>query len=192
VKLGGLAFVFLLLISLTVPGCAQPTPIEEAAPPATGGTSLTLTSTAFANGENIPVEYTCKGTNKSPALNWSGSPAGTASFVLIMDDPDATVGTFNHWLVFNLPADSAGLPEGITKDTLLASGALQGKNSAQRTSYVGPCPPKGGPHHYTFTLYALDITLPLEAGATKGQVLQAMEGHVLGQAQLVGLYQNPG
>jgi hypothetical protein len=185
-----LIFVCLLLVSLAIVGCAQQTPPEEATPSGTGDKLFTLTSTAFADGANIPEVYTCKGGNKSPALSWAGLPAGTASLALIMDDPDATVGTFNHWIVFNLPKDSAGLPEGITKDTVLAGGALQGNSGARRIGYVGPCPPKGGPHHYTFTLYALDITLSLEAGATKAQVLQAVEGHILGQAQLVGLYQN--
>jgi len=205
-KLGGLAFVFLLLISLTVPGCAQPTPIEEVAPPETGNSpapqgtaspeagniSFTLTSTAFADGENIPVKYTCKGENRSPELSWTGIPDGTVSLALTLDDPDATVGTFTHWVVFNLPKDSTGLPEGVTKDTVLVGGALQGNNGARRLGYIGPCPPIGDPHHYTFTLYALDTTLALQAGATKDQVLQAMQGHVLGQARLIGLYQNKG
>ncbi|HEX7363584.1 MAG TPA: YbhB/YbcL family Raf kinase inhibitor-like protein [Dehalococcoidia bacterium] len=186
----GLIFVCLLLVLLTLAGCAQQTPPEETTPAGTGETTLALTSSAFTDGANIPEVYTCKGENKSPELSWAGLPAGTASLALIMDDPDATVGTFTHWVVFNLPKDSAGLPEGIIKDTVLAGGTLQGNSGARRIGYVGPCPPKGGPHHYTFTLYALDITLSLEAGATKDQVLQAAEGHILGQAQLVGLYQN--
>jgi Raf kinase inhibitor-like YbhB/YbcL family protein len=185
----GILFVGLLLILPAVIGCDQPVPPEEAAPPAGKEITLAITSPAFADGAEIPVKYTCNGQNISPALNWSGIPAGTASFALIMDDPDASVGVFNHWVVFNLPSDSQGLAEGITKDTELAGGGLQGKNAAQRVSYVGPCPPIGHPHHYTFTLYALDITLDLSAGATKKQVLEAMEGHILGQAQIVGLYQ---
>jgi Raf kinase inhibitor-like YbhB/YbcL family protein len=185
----GILFVGLLLVLPAVIGCAQPVPPEEAAPPADEEIILTITSPAFIDGAEIPVKYTCNGQNISPALNWSGIPAGTASFALIMDDPDASVGVFNHWVVFNLPSDYQGLAEGITKDTELAGGGLQGKNAAQRVSYVGPCPPIGHPHHYTFTLYALDITLDLSAGATKKQVLEAIEGHILGQAQLVGLYQ---
>jgi Raf kinase inhibitor-like YbhB/YbcL family protein len=189
-KMSGFIFAGLLMVSLTITGCAQQTPPEVTAPVVTDEAPLTITSTAFADGANIPVKHTCQGENLSPALNWSGSPAGTASFVLIMDDPDATVGTFNHWIVFNLPKDSNGLPEGVTKDTVLEGGALQGTNGARRMAFVGPCPPKGDAHHYTFTLYALDAPLSLEAGATKDKVLQAMEGHILGQAQLVGLYQN--
>ncbi len=186
----GLIFVCLLLASLTIAGCAQQTPPEETTPTEAGDTTLTLNSTAFADGANIPEVYTCKGENKSPELSWAGLPTGTASLALIMDDPDATVGTFTHWVVFNLPKDSTGLPEGVTKDTVLDGGALQGNNGARRIGYAGPCPPRGDPHHYTFTLYALDITLSLEAGATKVQVLQAAEGHILEQTQLVGLYQN--
>jgi Raf kinase inhibitor-like YbhB/YbcL family protein len=185
----GILFVGLLLILSAVIGCAQQMPPEEAAPPAGEEIPLAITSTAFADGANIPVKYTCSGGNLSPPLAWGKGPMGTASFALIMDDPDATVGVFNHWVVFNLPSNSQGLVEGITKDTELAGGGLQGKNAAQRVSYVGPCPPIGPPHHYTFTLYALDITLDLSAGATKKQVLEAMEGHILGEAQLVGLYQ---
>jgi Raf kinase inhibitor-like YbhB/YbcL family protein len=187
----GLLFTGLVLISAAFTGCTQPSsPPEVTAPPAGNEVPFTITSSTFANGASIPVKYTCNGQNISPELNWSGSPAGTASFALIMYDPDAA---FTHWVIFNLPPGAQGLPEAVPKDDRLANGTLQGKIGSggvgYPTGYMGPCPPKGSPHHYRFTLYALDKYLDLSAGATKDQVLQAMEGHILGQALLVGLYQ---
>jgi Raf kinase inhibitor-like YbhB/YbcL family protein len=152
-------------------------------------TALMLTSPAFAGGGEIPVKYSCDGQSISPPLDWGDGPPGTASFALILEDPDAPVKNFTHWVIFNLPLDLPGLPEAVPKDGTLASGALQGKNGGGGIGYMGPCPPKGAPHHYRFTLYALDKSLDLAAGATKDQALQAMEGHILGQSQLVGIYQ---
>jgi Raf kinase inhibitor-like YbhB/YbcL family protein len=151
--------------------------------------SFSITSPAFADGAEIPVKYSCDGENVSPPLDWSEVPTGTASFALILDDPDAPVGVFTHWVIFNLPPDTRGLPEALPKDGTLASGALQGKNGGGNIRYIGPCPPRGTPHHYRFTLYALDKSLDLATGASKDQVLQAMQGHILAQSQLVGLYQ---
>jgi len=152
--------------------------------------AFTITSTAFSDGGAIPIQYSCNGQNMSPELSWSGSPTGTASFALIMDDPDAV---YTHWIIFNLPPNTHSLPEAVPKDEKLASGALQGKIGSggigYPTGYFGPCPPKGSPHHYRFTLYALDTSLDLTGGASKDEVLQAMEGHVLGQTQLIGIYQ---
>jgi len=181
--------VFLLVtLSILIIGCGRGEPSEEAAP--TESISLTITSPVFADGGNIPVEYTCHGQNISPALNWSGSPAGTASFALIMDDPDAA---YTHWVAYNLPSDLNGLPEALPKDEELASGGLQGKIGSggigYPTGYFGPCPPKDSLHHYRFTLYALDTSLDLAAGASKDEVMQAMAGHILAQGQLVGVYQ---
>jgi Raf kinase inhibitor-like YbhB/YbcL family protein len=190
----GILFIGLLFILVAVAGCARTgletmTPPEQTAPPLTGDMSFTLTSTAFADGAEIPVKYSCNGQNISPALDWSGSPAGTASFALIMDDLDAV---YTHWVIFNLPPDIQGLPEAVPKDEELADGALQGKTGSggvgYPTGYFGPCPPKGPPHHYRFTLYALDTLLDLTAGASKAELLQAIQGHILGQAQLIGIY----
>jgi Raf kinase inhibitor-like YbhB/YbcL family protein len=150
---------------------------------------LSISSPAFVEGQNIPVKYTCASQNVSPPLRWKDVPAETASFALIMDDPDTAVGTFTHWVMFNVPADVGDLPEGVPADTEAYGGATQGKNGGGRLGYFGPCPPPGAPHHYRFFLYALDIRLNLAAGASKEQVLKAMEGHILGQGQLVGLYQ---
>lgn len=148
---------------------------------------LQITSPAFADGTAIPARYTCTGDDLSPALAWSGAPPGTVSFALIMDDPDAPGQTWVHWVVYNLPAEAVGLPEGITANTALPGGALQGRNSWRRNDYGGPCPPSGT-HRYYFKLYALDTTLPLGPGATKAEVLAALEGHVLVEAQLMGTY----
>lgn len=188
-KFGLFSASLLILISLAAFCCAQPAPPEEKALPDGDKVLFTISSSAFVAGENIPATYTCDGQNISPPLAWGDDPPGTASFALILEDPDAPVKNFTHWVIFNLPPDTPGLPEAVTKDTRLASGALQGKNGAGTIGYFGPCPPRGSPHHYRFTIYALDKSLDLTAGATKGQVLEAIEGHILAQSQFVGLYQ---
>jgi Raf kinase inhibitor-like YbhB/YbcL family protein len=143
--------------------------------------TFSITSTAFATGAAIPPRYTCDGDDAIPPLAWSGAPASTRTFALIMDDPDAPGGTYVHWVLFNLPATAAALPESE------ASG-VQGKTNSGRTEYGGPCPPPGKPHRYYFKLYALDGPLSLRSGATKADVERAMEGHVLASAQLMGTY----
>jgi Raf kinase inhibitor-like YbhB/YbcL family protein len=184
-----LAVSLLALILLAIAGCARPVVQEEPIISQDGDAALMLTSPAFTGGGEIPVKYSCNGQSISPPLDWGEGPAGTASFALILEDPDAQVKNFTHWVIFNLPPDTQSLPEAIPTDATLASGALQGKNGGGSTRYIGPCPPKGSPHHYRFTLYALDKSLDLVAGASKDQVLQAMQGHILAQSQLVGLYQ---
>ncbi len=152
--------------------------------------TLTITSPAFATNTSIPVKYTCQGDDTSPALNWSALPGGTKSLALIVDDPDAPGGVWVHWVVYNLPAVSRGLPEGASRGTTTASslpaGAVQGSNSFKRVNYGGPCPPSGE-HHYRFNLYALDTMISGDA-LDKETLLKAMGGHVLGQGELVGLY----
>ncbi len=142
-----------------------------------------LTSGAFAPGQPIPAKYSCDGQDSSPPLQWTDPPAGTRSFTLIMDDPDAPAGVWDHWLLFNLPADTRSLAEQATPP----AGSRGGRNSWGRTGYGGPCPPRGT-HRYFFKLYALDTSLELAAGATKKELLQAMEGHLLAQAELMGTY----
>ncbi|HET6594020.1 MAG TPA: YbhB/YbcL family Raf kinase inhibitor-like protein [Anaerolineales bacterium] len=143
---------------------------------------LELTSDAFAHGQSIPAKYTCAGRNISPALVWNEPPSGTRSFALIMDDPDAPLGTWIHWVLFNIPAEARSLRENT--DT----GAMSvGKNSWGDLGYGGPCPP-GGTHRYYFKLYALDSTLNLRPGATKEQMLQEMKGHILAQGELMGTF----
>jgi Raf kinase inhibitor-like YbhB/YbcL family protein len=151
------------------------------------GVSLSLESSAFADGEAIPLRYTCDGEDLSPPLAWGEPPAGTLSLALIADDPDAPVGTWVHWVLFNLPADTRSLPEGLLPEAAVAGG-LQGINGWKELGYGGPCPPKGSTHRYFFKLYALDTALDLEAGASKADVEKAMDGHILGQGQLVGRY----
>lgn len=148
---------------------------------------LTITSSAFGDGDMIPRRYTCDGDDRSPPLTWSDVPDGAQSLALICDDPDAPMGTFVHWVLFNLPADVRHLPEGVAAQASIESGALQGKNDFGNVGYGGPCPP-GGTHRYLFKLYALDQTLDLQRGAKKSDLLKAMDGHVVAEAQLVGKY----
>ena len=148
---------------------------------------MNLTSPAFTQGQPIPIKFSCKGADVSPALVWSEPPAGTKSFALIMDDPDAPMGTWVHWVLFNIPAAARGLPEGVPTSATLADGSMQGVTSARSAGYHGPCPPSGT-HRYFFKVYALDVVLALKEGATKAEVLRAMEGHVLAQGQLMGKY----
>ncbi|WP_244532974.1 YbhB/YbcL family Raf kinase inhibitor-like protein [Geitlerinema sp. PCC 9228] len=150
--------------------------------------TMELTSRAFSANQQIPSKYTCDGDDISPPLSWSEPPAGTQSFALICDDPDAPVGTFVHWVWFNIPADTRQLPESIANEANPSVGGIQGKNNFGKLGYGGPCPP-GGNHRYFFKLYALDTQLSLEAGANKSQVVEAMEGHILANAELVGRYQ---
>jgi len=146
-----------------------------------------LTSAAFKQGEAIPRQYSCDGQDISPPLAWGDPPQGTQSFALIMDDPDAPAGVWVHWVLYNLPAGSRGLPEALPTDAQLADGSRQGKNSGGRLGYGGPCPPRGT-HRYFFKLYALDKVLDLAPGATKEQLLKAIEGHILAQTELMGKY----
>ena len=149
--------------------------------------AFVLKTTAFPESGLIPKKYTCDGTDVSPALSWNTPPEGTQSFALIADDPDAPVGTWTHWVIWNIPAKTMALPESMAK-TEEAFGALQGKNDFKRIGYGGPCPPPGKPHRYFFKLYALDTRLELKAGASKAELERAMKGHILAQAELVGKY----
>jgi Raf kinase inhibitor-like YbhB/YbcL family protein len=150
--------------------------------------SFVLKSSAFAEGTGIPKRFSCDGADVSPALSWSDAPAGTQSLALIADDPDAPVGTWTHWIIWNIPAKAAALPEGIPKTGESGDGARQGTNDFKRVGYGGPCPPPGKPHRYFFKLYALDATLDVKAAASRGELERAMKGHVLSEAQLMGTY----
>jgi Raf kinase inhibitor-like YbhB/YbcL family protein len=150
--------------------------------------AIELTSTAFTEGATIPKQHTGDGADTSPPLRWSDPPGGTRSLALVCDDPDAPRGTWVHWVLFNLPGDLRELQEGVPAQEALPNGARQGKNDFGAVGYGGPAPPRGKPHRYFFKLYALDAPLDLPAGATRGQVLAAMKGHVLAEGQLMGRY----
>ncbi len=156
--------------------------------------SMKLTSTAFAHEASMPSRFTCDGTNISPPLAWSGAPAGTKSFALVVTDPDAPDPkapkmTWVHWVVYNLPADAAGLREAIPSKELPA-GTLDGTSDFGETGYGGPCPPVGR-HRYIHTLYALDAVLADLGKPTRAKLLGAMQSHVLATAELIGTYQRP-
>jgi len=150
--------------------------------------ALAITTKAFSEGGAIPKMYTCDDADTSPDLSWSGAPAGVQALALIADDPDAPAGTWTHWLVWNIPAQSNGLAKGVPKNETLGDGARQGRNDFRRVGYGGPCPPAGKPHRYFFRLYALDRKLDLKAGASRKELEQAIEGHVLAQGELMGKY----
>lgn len=179
--------VLTLLWGLTGPAaCAadgstsKPQNGEEEVPMA-----LHVTSTAFEPGQSIPQKYTGEGPDVSPQLSWSGAPDGTAAFAVICDDPDAPTATpWVHWVLYHIPADRTSLAEGDR------AGATEGKTDFGHARYGGPMPPKGhGVHHYHFKVYALDRDVDLGPGATKDELLAAMEGHVLAQGELLGTYE---
>ena len=184
---------------LTVSGCWRGDSLPAEDP---GRMTIALHSPTFRDGELIPKTYTCDGADRSPPLEWSGVPGVSRSLALICDDPDAPMGTFSHWVLFNLPPQVQALAEGVsTVETITVPGnkgsgssgaadALQaqpGRNDFGKIGYGGPCPPSGT-HHYVFRLYALDQLLETAAGATKAQVVTAMKGHVLAEGQLMGRY----
>ncbi len=150
--------------------------------------SFTVRTTAFSEGALIPKKYTCDGVDISPELTWSAIPDGTQSFALIADDPDAPVGTWTHWIAWNIPATATRLPEGVPKQESLSDGTRQGKNDFKRIGYGGPCPPPGKPHRYFFRLYALRINLNLNGGASRGELEKAIKGQVISTAELMGKY----
>ena len=149
---------------------------------------IQLTSSAFVEGAAIPVRNTCDGQDVSPPLKWSKVPQGTRSLALICDDPDAPVGTWVHWVLYNVPSAVGELPEGLEAKEILPNGARQGMNDFGRIGYGGPCPPGGSSHRYFFKIYALDNELVLKAKAVKKDVLKDMEGHILAEGQLMGTY----
>ncbi len=183
----------LLIILIVVLTACGGKPAAPSSPSGEAPAALTITSPAFEPGGTIPAKYTCNGDDGSPVLEWSAPPKGTQSLALIMDDPDAPIGTWVHWVVYNLPPDATGLAEGASQAKAsafnLPVGAIQGKSSFGRGDYGGPCPPSGT-HRYFFKLYAIDkpITSP---GLDKAALLEAMQGHVLATGELFGTYTKP-
>jgi len=150
--------------------------------------ALNLKSEAFDNKGYIPQKYTCTGKDVSPPLQWDGVPSGVKSFALICDDPDAPIGVWVHWVIFNISANITNLEEGVLPKNLASKGIISGINDFGKIGYGGPCPPSGLAHRYFFKLYALDSFLPLKEGIVKQQVLSAMDGHIIAQAELIGLF----
>jgi len=148
---------------------------------------LKIRSSAFNDGERIPKKHTCDGEDVSPPLTWEDVPEGTVTLAIISDDPDAPSKTWTHWLIFNIPPELNGLPEGVEKVGELENGIKQGFNDFGRIGYGGPCPPFGV-HRYYFKLYALDTSLNLEPGTSKEELLRAMDGHIIEKAEMIGLY----
>jgi len=148
-----------------------------------------LSSPAFKPGAPIPTDFSCDAGDHSPALAWTGAPAGTKSYALIVEDPDAPMGTFVHWVVFNLPAAASGMAADAPKTPQLADGARQGNNGMGAVGYKGPCPPPGKTHHYHFELFALDSTLDMPSAADATSLRAAMQNHVKANAELVGTFE---
>jgi len=146
-----------------------------------------LQSDVFEAGGPIPSKFTCDGQDVSPPLSWDGVPEGAQSLALVMEDPDAPAGIWVHWVLYNIPVVSRGLTEGVPADEELPDGSRSGINSWRRSGYGGPCPP-GGTHRYFFRLYAIDAQLDLAPGATKEGLLTAIQGHVVGQTEIMGTY----
>lgn len=180
----------LAVLALLLSSCRSQEPVQSEVKQqdqtASAG-SLKLASPAFSDGAAIPKQFTCEGANASPELQWNGAPAGTESLALIVEDPDAPSGTFTHWTIFDIPTNLSGLKAGVPNDPQTAMGA-QGRNDFGKIGYGGPCPPAGKPHRYVFTLFALSQKLGLKPAAGKEQITAAMQGKVLGQAKLTGMF----
>ncbi len=175
--------VFLISAGISLADGAIHAPVAFASPEA-----LKIASSAFPPGGAIPKKHTCDGADVSPPLNWTNAPARTESFALIMDDPDAPMGTWVHWVVYDLPGNTHELPEDVPKREEISGGARQGRNDFPKIGYGGPCPPPGPAHRYFFKLYALDTRLNLKPGANKADVENAMKGHILSEGHLIGRY----
>jgi Raf kinase inhibitor-like YbhB/YbcL family protein len=153
--------------------------------------SLSISSSSFANGGTMDARLTCDGANLSPQMHLPTPPAGTRSFAIVVDDPDAPT-AFTHWLAYGIPVGTRELPEGASTPSRRLAHAIEGVNSFGHAGYGGPCPPEGKAHHYVFRVYALDVNLTLPAGASPEQVNAAIHGHVLAEGQLTGLYARGG
>lgn len=180
------ALLIPILLAITS-SCSNSTSHSEQRPdPSALG--FRIGSRVFNEGTIIPKRFTCEGEDISPPLSWTKSPGGTRSLALIVEDPDAPAGIWTHWVVYNLPARTTAIPESVPKENQLPDGGLQGRNSFGHIGYGGPCPPPGRAHRYFFRLYALNSMLSLRAGASRQEVLDAIKGHVLSEAQLMGRF----
>jgi len=184
-----LLLLALLLLAPFLAGCRSTNPpaAQSAVASAATSASITLSSDNLANG-TVPSEFTCDGADRSPALKWTAPPADTKSFVLTITDPDAPGGTFTHWILYDLPANTSALPAGVATQDQLSDGSHQGRNDFGKIGYSGPCPPRGSTHRYFFDLFALNSTLALPARATRAQIEDAMNTHVLARGKLMARY----
>ena len=183
----GAAAVVVAWCLMVLPGVLAATDEVE---PGQGGPAMEfkITSTAFETGAPIPMKHTGEGVDVSPPLKWTEPPEGTKSFALIADDPDAPMGTWVHWVAYNIPPAARQLPEGVPTVDKLKDGTLQGMNDFGKVGYNGPMPPPGKPHRYFFKLYAVDAAMTLPARASKKDVEKAMKEHILAEVRLMGTY----
>ena len=179
-------YTILILLFFLTASLACTTPVKEPREK-NDKFPLSLSSPAFEDGGEIPIKYSCLGENTSPMLSWSEGPVETSYYVLIMDTTDDLGGIFTHWVLYNIPKDVMVLHEGISKNGILETGAIQGRNNLGKLGYFGPCPTEGETHLYYFTLYAVVEYLPLPS-ASREQVLNAIQGHILAQGQLKGTF----
>lgn len=185
--------VFVSILGLTL-ACGAKKSDKENAGKAGKMKTLRINSPAFADGDTMPVKYTCDGDDVSPKLEWSGIPDSAKSLALICDDPDAPMGTWVHWVIFNIPPEAAGFDEnytpskGVSKASAPDEGPIDGINDFRCYGYKGPCPPSGPAHRYFFKLYALDTILNLKTGASKADVEKAMSGHIIARAEIIAKY----
>lgn len=178
--------VILLAIMVAAAGSAAQSQTKQ--PASSHSMSFQLTSSAFSSGGAIPRQYTCDGADHSPDLHWSEPPRGAVTFALVMHDPDAPVGDWVHWVVWNLPQAEHGMAANFPKQAELPNGTRQGSNDSKKTGYNGPCPPTGKPHRYVFRVYAVDTKLDLAAGATRADLESALKEHILAEAEYMGMY----
>jgi Raf kinase inhibitor-like YbhB/YbcL family protein len=173
---------WLLVLILLCANCTR-----DNSEPRRSNNEMQITSSAFAGGSLIPAKYTCDGNDLSPPIKWSGAPAGTKSFAVVCNDPDAPMGNWVHWVVFNIPATTTELAEALPINQQVLETVRQGINDFKKTGYGGPCPPPGDTHHYHFRIYALDTMIGLSM-PTKLEFMSALEGHVLAEGELIGTY----
>lgn len=182
------ALAWMVLGAAVVPGCAPEAENAASGSQRFEGGRLRVTSTAFAEGGTIPRVHTGDGADLSPPLAWEGAPESAQSFAVICDDPDAPLKTWVHWVLYNIPGDVHSIKDAVPPEPELSNGARQGVNDFGNVGYGGPAPPPGPPHRYYFKVYAVDSPLGLPALATKADLLDAIQGHILGQGELIGLY----
>lgn len=183
-----LVFLGFAAIPLLLPFMGGQSALSFPASPQAQSAGLSVSSPSFSNGGEIPKKFTCSGPDVSPQLSWTEPPVGARTFALLVDDPDAPAGNWNHWTMWNLPASARSLPEGVGKSQRLPDGSEQGLNDFRKIGYNGPCPPANKSHRYHFKLYALDTKLSLNGDVGKPELEAALKGHILAQAEWMGTF----